>query len=123
MLAPFDGYERIYTDASKDGPALAAAAMWRLGTLVRGLCNDASIFSGEAHAILLALNMAEQARDAGADPQPCFKWWAPMKMYPLVPHHILVFYYAVNHFRSLIPFLLLIESESFKKSGLTSYHC
>jgi ribonuclease HI len=61
MLAVFDGYERIYTDASKDGPAVAAAAVSRLGTRVKRLPNDASIFSGEACAILLALDMAEQA--------------------------------------------------------------
>jgi hypothetical protein len=29
MLAVFDGYERIYTDASKDGTAVAAAAQCR----------------------------------------------------------------------------------------------
>jgi ribonuclease HI len=61
ILTAFDGYERIYTDASKDGPAVAAAAMSRLGTRVKRLPNDASIFSGEARAILLALDMVEQA--------------------------------------------------------------
>jgi Reverse transcriptase-like len=40
---------------------LAAAAISRLGTRVERLPNDASIFSGETHAVLLALDMAEQA--------------------------------------------------------------
>jgi hypothetical protein len=62
ILTAFDGYERIYTDASKDGPAVAAAGMSRLVTRVNRLPNDASIFSGEARAILLALNVVEQAR-------------------------------------------------------------
>jgi ribonuclease HI len=61
ILASFVGYERIYTDASQDGPAVAAAAISRIGTRVKRLPNDASIFSGEARAILLALDMAEQA--------------------------------------------------------------
>jgi hypothetical protein len=61
ILTAFDGYERIYTNASMDGPAVAAAAMSRLGTRVKRLPNDASIFSGEARAILLALDMVEQA--------------------------------------------------------------
>ena len=61
VLAAFDGFERIYTDASKDGSTVAAAAMSRIGTRVKRLPNDASIFSGEARAILLALDMAEQA--------------------------------------------------------------
>jgi hypothetical protein len=61
MLAAFDGNERIYTDASKNGRAVAAAAVSRLGTRVKRLPIDASIFSGQACAILLALYMAEQA--------------------------------------------------------------
>jgi ribonuclease HI len=61
ILEAFEDYEHIYTDASKDGSAVAAAALSRLGTLVKRLPDDASIFSGEAQAILLALDMAEQA--------------------------------------------------------------
>jgi ribonuclease HI len=58
-LKAFDDYKHIYTDASKDGSA--TAALLRLGTRVKRLLDDASIFSGEAQAILLALDMAEQA--------------------------------------------------------------
>jgi hypothetical protein len=58
ILKAFDDYEHIYTDPSKDGSAVAAAALSRLGTR---LPDDASIFSGEAQTILLALDMAEQA--------------------------------------------------------------
>jgi ribonuclease HI len=61
ILQAFDDYEHTYTDASKDGSAVAAAALSRLGTRVKRLLDDASIFSGEAQAILLALDMAEQA--------------------------------------------------------------
>jgi ribonuclease HI len=61
ILQAFDVYEHIYTDASKDGSAVAAAALSRLGTRVKRFPDDASIFSGEAQAILLALDMAEQA--------------------------------------------------------------
>jgi ribonuclease HI len=61
ILQAFDDYEHIYTDASKDGSAVAAAALSRLGTRVKRLPDDASIFSGEAQAILLVLDMAEQA--------------------------------------------------------------
>jgi hypothetical protein len=66
MPAVFDGYERIYTeftDASKDSPALAAAAVSRLGIRVKRLPNGASIFSWEACTILLALDMAEAGSD------------------------------------------------------------
>jgi hypothetical protein len=61
MLAVFDGYERIYTDASKDSAAVEAATVSRLGIRVKRLPNVASIFFGEAGAILVALDMAEQA--------------------------------------------------------------
>jgi hypothetical protein len=60
-LKAFDDYEHIYTDASKVGSAVAAAALSRLGTRVKRLPDDASIFSGVVQAILLALDMAEQA--------------------------------------------------------------
>jgi ribonuclease HI len=59
LMAAFNGYERIYTDASKDGSAVAAAALSRIGTRVKRLPNAASIFSGEACAILLGLDMVE----------------------------------------------------------------
>jgi hypothetical protein len=59
MLAVFDCCERIYNDASKDGPAEVAAAVSSLGTELKRLPSDASIFSGEAGAILLGLDMAQ----------------------------------------------------------------
>lgn len=55
-LEAFDRYEHIYTDALKDGSAVA-----RLGFRVKRLPNDASLFSFKVRAILLALNTAEQA--------------------------------------------------------------
>jgi hypothetical protein len=60
-MKAFDDYERIYTPASKDGSAVAAAAPSKLGIQVKRLTDDALIFSGEAQAVLLALEMAEQA--------------------------------------------------------------
>ena len=60
LLSAFDCYERIYTDGSKDGPRVAAAAIWRRGPLVRRLPDGASIFSGEACAVLLALDVVER---------------------------------------------------------------
>jgi hypothetical protein len=41
ILAVFDGYDHIFTDASKDGPAMTAAALSRLGTRVKRLPNEA----------------------------------------------------------------------------------
>lgn len=58
ILAAFD-YEHVYTDASNDGSAVAAA-LSRLGTRVNRMPNESSIFSGEARATLLPLDMAEQ---------------------------------------------------------------
>jgi hypothetical protein len=52
ILAVLDDYERIYTNAPKDGPAVAAAAVSKLGTRVKHLPNEALIFSGEAYAVL-----------------------------------------------------------------------
>jgi hypothetical protein len=64
LLADFDGFQRIYTDGSKAGPAVAAAAMSGPKLLVKRLTNNSSIFSAEARGILLALSIIEfAARD------------------------------------------------------------
>jgi hypothetical protein len=47
LLAIFDGYIHIYTDGSKDGAAIAAAAICRGQTLTKRLPDHASIFSAE----------------------------------------------------------------------------
>jgi hypothetical protein len=61
ILKAFGDFKLIYTGASKDGSVVVAPALSRLGTRVMRLPNAASIFSREAQAILLALDMAEQA--------------------------------------------------------------
>jgi kelch-like protein 2/3 len=61
ILSVFDGYTRLYTDGSKDGPAVASAAVSGTRVFVKRLPNHSSIFSAEAHAILLALNVMEQS--------------------------------------------------------------
>jgi hypothetical protein len=62
LLSAFDGYERIYTDGSKDGEAVAAAAVSRYGTLVKRLTDHACVFSAEARAVLLALDTESNQR-------------------------------------------------------------
>jgi ribonuclease HI len=55
ILADFDGYTRLYTDGSKDGSSVAAAAICGPRIIIKRLPNHSSIFSAEARAILLAL--------------------------------------------------------------------
>lgn len=59
ILSHFDGYTRLYTDGSKDGPSVAAAAICGTRILIKRLPNHSSIFSAEARAILLALGAIE----------------------------------------------------------------
>ena len=51
----------IYTDGSKDGNAVAAAAVCSSITLSCRLSAEASIFTAEAQAILLALNIIDSS--------------------------------------------------------------
>jgi ribonuclease HI len=55
ILSNFDGFTRLYTDGSKDGPSVAAAAICGPRIMVKRLPDHSSIFSAEARAILLAL--------------------------------------------------------------------
>jgi len=61
LLADFDSFQRIYTDGSKVGAAVAAAAMSGPTLLVNRLPNGSSIFSAEARGILLALSIMESS--------------------------------------------------------------
>lgn len=61
QLTKFVGYVRIYTDGSKDGAAVAAAAVTANKVLKKRLPDHASIFSAEAQAILLSLDIADQS--------------------------------------------------------------
>ena len=60
LLCIFTGHNRIFTDGSKDGETVGAAAVCcRMIHSVR-LPDNTSIFSAEAHAILLALDIVQQ---------------------------------------------------------------
>ena len=61
LLADFDSFQRIYTDGSKVGAAVAAAAMTGPTLLVNRLPNSSSILSAEARGILLALSIIESS--------------------------------------------------------------
>jgi hypothetical protein len=52
----YQGYKKIFTDGSKQGAAVAAAAVTEGKVLVKRLPDNASIFSAESQAILLALS-------------------------------------------------------------------
>jgi kelch-like protein 2/3 len=61
ILADFDDFKRIYTDGSKAGAAVAAAAVSGSSLMVKRLPDNSSIFSAEARAILLALSIIESS--------------------------------------------------------------
>jgi ribonuclease HI len=61
LLSVFDGYNRIFTDGSKNGAAVAAAAVCNGNIRSLRLPDHASIYSAEARAILLALNFVQQS--------------------------------------------------------------
>ena len=57
----YEDYTKIFTDGSKQGNAVAAAAVMVNKVLVKRLPDHASIFSAEAQAIVLALNIISQS--------------------------------------------------------------
>jgi len=57
ILATYDGFQRIYTDGSKAGTAVSAAAISGPRLSLKRLPDNSSIFSAEARAILLSLNI------------------------------------------------------------------
>ena len=61
MLSTYEGYLKLYTDGSKKDRAVAAAAVTEHTIRVKRLPNNASIFSAEARAILLALDIIKQS--------------------------------------------------------------
>ena len=60
LLSTYDDYTRIFTDGSKDGKAVGAAAVLGPRVCVKRLPDHSSIFSAEARAILLGLDMVQQ---------------------------------------------------------------
>jgi len=62
LLNQYDGYTRIFTDGSKIGEVVGAAALVASRVLNKRLPNNASIFSAEARGILLALDMVRQTQ-------------------------------------------------------------
>jgi hypothetical protein len=61
LVLTYEGYKKIFTDGSKQGGAVSAAAVAEWKVLVKRLPDHASIFSAEAIGILLALNIIEQS--------------------------------------------------------------
>jgi ribonuclease HI len=57
----YQGYKKVFTDGSKQGAAVAAAAVTDGKVLVKRLPDNASIFSAESQAILLALEIISQS--------------------------------------------------------------
>ena len=60
LLSDYVDYTRIYTDGSKIGEAAGAAAVLTPQVSNKRLPNHSSIFTAEARAILLALDMAQR---------------------------------------------------------------
>ena len=58
LLSEYDGFTRIFTDSSKIGEVVGAAAVLAPSVSNKRLPNHSSIFTTEARAILLALEMA-----------------------------------------------------------------
>ncbi len=61
LVSAYQGYKKIFTDGSKQGSAVSAAAVTNRKILVKRLPNHSSIFSAEATAVLLALEIIEQS--------------------------------------------------------------
>jgi ribonuclease HI len=59
----YEGYCKIFTDGSKQGICVAAVAVSQDKVLMKRLPNHASIFSAEAIAILLALDIISQSTE------------------------------------------------------------
>jgi ribonuclease HI len=57
LVSTLNGYTRLFTDGSKDGAAVAAAAVAGAQSRSCRLPDNSSIFSAEAHAILLATDL------------------------------------------------------------------
>jgi hypothetical protein len=57
LISLYHGYENIFTDGSKQGSAVASAAVSGNKILVKRLPNNASTFSAETSAMLVALDM------------------------------------------------------------------
>jgi len=61
ILVEYDGYQKIYTDGSKAGTNVASAAISGPRLSIKRLPDGSSIFSAEARAILLALNIIDMS--------------------------------------------------------------
>ena len=62
MMSDFATYTQIFTDGSKEGNTASAAAVSQHSTRFRRLPDGASVFSAEACAVTLALDMIESMR-------------------------------------------------------------
>ena len=61
LLSDFPDHQKIYTDGSKQGSTVAAAAVTKGQVLVKRLPNHAFNFSAEARAILLSIDIIKQS--------------------------------------------------------------
>jgi len=81
LLSFFQEYARIYTGGSKIGSAVGAAAVSQSCTQSLRLPDNASIFSAEAQAILLALDHIKQSQNQNTSycltPCHCCKYTKP----------------------------------------------
>ena len=65
LIAEFSNYEQIFTDGSKAGDGVAAAAVSKSRLdrpLTTPLLGDSSVFTAELQALLLSLNMVYQSK-------------------------------------------------------------
>ena len=60
LVSEYEGYSKIFTDGSKKGSAVSAAAVTFGKVLVKRLPDHSSIFSAESRAVLLALDIMKQ---------------------------------------------------------------
>jgi kelch-like protein 2/3 len=61
LVSSYQNYEQIFTDGSKKGSAVSAAAVTFGKVLVKRLPDHSSIFSAESRAVLLALDIMKQS--------------------------------------------------------------
>lgn len=57
IMEAYSGFIRIFTDGSKNGTVVSAAAVSELSTLSERLPDNSSVFSAELHAVRLALRI------------------------------------------------------------------
>jgi ribonuclease HI len=109
LLSVYAGFVQIYTDGSKEGNSVAAAMIYRHNSVVTARLPDhSSIFSAEAHAILLALDFIDRLDSCKfvvfSDSLSCLqamhnvKWASPLIRHILEKCHLLSLAGKAIHF-------------------------